>query len=259
MLKEIFLSEFIKLKKNINFYFYLFIFFIAYTIFGFVFHLTRIGSTGNLNIPLNISYGGFIFFYGFVFSFFLFSLIFDSDIKDEIQTNKIYFLLTQVINRKEFYFGKIFTIFIFYFVFSLILFIFSYIIASFPFPKLPVLLDGQYLNKEIFILNSLVNFIFLIPLFFLISNLIFFTGYFFNLSSLTLIFYILLVSIFIFFPFNSISNILIPFKNLVIHNNRYYDLKIFDFSLVLYLIKIIIINIIFIAIILKNLNKREFY
>lgn len=258
MIKNILISEIIKVRKNVNFYLYFFIFFIFYTIFGFVFHLTRVGVTGNQNVPLNISYGSFIFYYGMAFSFFIFSLIFDFDLKDEINTNKIYFLLTGVIKRKDFYFGRALFYFIFLLIFFLILFVYSFLISSLPFPKLPILVDGNYIDNKLFIINLIFNFINLIPLIFFMSNIIFFTGYFFRLTSLTLIFYVLILFYLIFSPFNNIINIFYPFSRMIIHNNLYSNFYIFDKKLILYYIRVFVANIIIVIIILKNIYKREF-
>ncbi|MCX8058220.1 MAG: hypothetical protein N3A58_02255 [Spirochaetes bacterium] len=246
------------MKKNVNLFIYSIIFLIFYTVFGFIFHLTRIGSSGNQNVPLNISYGGFLFYYCFIFLFFIFSLLFDFDIKDEINTNKIYFLLTGNITRIEFYIGKVFFYFIFFSFFMLLFYLYSYLIASYPFGRLPILLNGNYMDKNLFLQNAITNYLLLLPLFFFIANITFFSGFFFKLSSLSLIFYVFIVLYLLLSPFKNIMSIFYPFSKIIIHNNFYNNFQIIEKEIIRYILFLVIANSLILIIIIKNINKREF-
>jgi len=187
----------------------------------------------------------------------MFSLFIDSDIKEEIHSNKIYFILTQSIKRKDYFRGKVLFWFIIMSIWLFFLYGISLVYASLPFPRTPLLINSQYLSFNLVLLNSLVQFILMLPFLYFLLMIVFSAGYFFRLTSASIVFYILIMSFSLFIPMKTIDKFLIPFSKMRIYNMRISKLYIFDSSLLIYLITVILLLFFTYLIINKNLHKRE--
>lgn len=256
MLYNFISSEFIKLKKSYGLFIYLFFFLILFTLLGFTLHLARWGNQGNTDIPLNITYSGYIFYYGFFLSLLIFNLFIDSEIRGEINSGRIYFILTQRIDRKTYFIGKtiywslIFIIWIFFISFL------SYKYANIIFSsRLPVLLNGNPVYKSTIVINLILNILYLFPLIFLFITLSFFTGFSFKLPSTGIVFYIIIDGIAIFTKI--LHPILIPFKMIKIYNNTVSRVIFFNKEILYFLIITFLLLVIMFFLFYNFIKKRE--
>ncbi len=247
-------TEFIKFKKNYSFFTYIVFFIIGFIVFGFTYHITRVGNGGNQIIPLNITYSGLIYKIGFFISFGLIMIIIDSDIRDEIKTGKVQFLLTQSIDRKQYLIGKVFFYLLITVIWFFILLLISWFLAKIPFAgRNPLLLDNTYLSFNKVFFNFFVQYLFLIPLMFLFILFSINFGFHFKMQSISIIIIILMTMLFMF----KVGDIFTPFIKMRIYNNQINHFKFFSFSLFKYLVITCIFDLIFMLISLRLINKRE--
>lgn len=256
MLYNFISSEFIKLKKSYGLFIYLFFDLILFTLLSFTLHLSRWGNQGNTDIPLNITYSGHIFYYGFFLSLLIFNLFIDSEIRGEITSGRIFFILTQKIDRKTYFIGKtiywslIFIIWIFFIAFL------SYKYANIIFSgRVPILLNDNFVTKSSITLNFILNIIFLFPLIIIFISLSFFTGFSFKLPSTGIVFFLIIDGTAIFTKF--LYPFILPFSRMKIFNNTITKLIYFNIDIFYYLIITILIMVILFFIFLHFIRKRE--
>ncbi len=248
--------EFIKTKKNISLIIFSLTLILISTILTFLLHLQRVGLSGNQNIPLNFSYGGYAVWVIFHFYLLTFCIFIDSEIREEIKSNKINILFTQAAIKYEYYLGKIifWTTLVFFMIIILNIICWSLSINLIFANRPPRLNDNSIIPTNFIFLNLLIQILLLIPVILFFINLSFISGFFFSSSAAGIIFNILLIILAItnrtlllyplyktFFPFQTLS---IP--------------KIFDSRSLIYLIFTSISNIIFLFIVKIFIPKREF-
>jgi len=248
--------EYIKAKKNTSLIIFFSTLIFLSVILTFILHLQRVGLSGNQNIPLNYSYGGYAFSVCFYICLFIFCIFIDSEIRDEIKSNKINILFTQSASKMEYYFGKIlfWTSFIFFAV--IILNIISWLLSSnliFA-NRPPRLYDNSPIPLRFLVSNLFIQIFLLIPGILFFVNLSFISGFFFFSSAAGILF--------------NISNIIfsIQIRNLILYplyktffSNQPLTLpKFFDNKSLIYLIFTFTVNTIFYIIIKSFISKREF-
>lgn len=248
--------EFIKSKKNISLYIFTFTLLFISTILTFILHLQRVGLSGNQNIPLNYSYGGYAFGICFYLSLIIYCIFIDSDTREEIKSNKINILFTQSANRISYYFGKILFFTIFLFFISILLTLICWTLSS----KLifaqrpPRLSDNTAFPPSFIFLNLVVQLLLLFPSILFFVNLSFISGYFFYSSAAGILFNIFVI----IFSIQLKSLILYPLNKMSFPNQPIFLPKIFDNKSLISLLILIVLNIIFFFIVKFFISKREF-
>jgi len=248
--------EFIKSKKNNAFLIYFLAFIILSIILTFILHLGRFGNSGNLEIPLNYSYGGYAFNIVFYICIFIILLLLDSDIRDEIKSNKIFLILTQSASRTNYFLGKTLHWFIVCLFWLLVSLVICHLISyNLIFSGRPPRFDNGAPVSDSFLLSNLIfSYISLLPSIYFFILLAFISGFFFYSSAAGLLFISGLVILsyemkgFFFFPLLKIY-----FPSAIISLPKIADPEvIFKF----FLFSLMDIMIIFFCKIV--LNKREF-
>lgn len=248
--------EFIKAKKNISLFIFLFTLLFISMILTFILHLQRVGLSGNQNIPLNYSYGGYAFSICFYLSLIIFTIFVDSDIRDEIKSNKINILFTQSSKRISYYFGKVFFWTIFLFLVSVFLTTICWLLSS----KLifanrpPRLSDNSVFPLSYIILNLITQLVLLLPSILFFINLSFISGFFFYSSAAGILFNIFVV----IFSIQLKSLILYPLNKMAFPIQPISLPKIFDNKSLRSLLTVIFFNILFYFIVKSFISKREF-
>lgn len=248
--------EFIKAKKNLSLYIFFFTLLFISTILTFILHLQRVGLSGNQNIPLNYSYGGYAFGICFYLCLLIFTIFIDSDIRDEIKSNKINILFTQSYKRISYYSGKILFWTFFLILTSIILTAICWSLSSrLIFANRPPRLhDNSPFPVSYILINLIVQLALLSFSIIFFVNISFISGYFFYSSAAGILFNIFAILLSIqfkslfFYPLNKIS-----FPNQLVALPQIIDEKSI-FSLLI----LTFFNIGFYILVKTFINKREF-
>lgn len=251
-----FIIEFIKAKKNLSLFIFSITLLFISTLFTFILHLGRVGLSGNQNIPLNYSYGGYSFGFSFYFCLIIYCIFIDSDIREEIKSNKINILFTQSSTKINYYIGKIIFWTSFIFFISILLNLICWGISkNLIFQNRPPRLSNNSAFPISYIyLNLILQLLLLLPSILFFVNLSFISGFFFLSSAAGILFNITIILF------------SIQFKNLFLYplNKMFFPSQplslplIIDNKSIIFLIFITIFNFIFYVIIRIFINKREF-
>jgi len=178
----------------------------------------------------------------------------DADIRDEIKSGKIQFLLTQSIDRKEYFRGKILFYFTFSFFWLLFLLLFSWVIARVPFSgRLPYLISGKTVSEGVVFLNLIVNFLLLGPVVLFLITLSISTGFYFRMSVFSIIIFIIVVLTGV----TSAGDYLYPFLKMRIYNGKTLQINMMSAESLYFLVITFISDLILLFISNKTLNNRE--
>ncbi len=255
-LLSFFKIEFIKSKKNLSLYIFFFTLLFISMILTFILHLGRVGLSGNQNIPLNYSYGGFAFNFCFYISLIIFCIFIDSDIRDEIKSNKINILFTQSAKKTSYYFGKVLFWTTFIFISSIILTIICWSLSS----KLifssrpPRLSDNSIFPTSYIITNIIVQLLVLLPSILLFVNLSFISGFFFLSSAAGILFNIIVI----LFAIQLKTLFLYPLNKMYFPTQPFILPKIIDNKSFISILCNILLNFLLYLIIKFFIYKREF-